>query len=84
MNIRAVHIELVSDLSTRSLALALLRFCNIYGVPSHLYSDNGKSLSAGVDLMKEMFVSSEYREKLSKFDIKHVRIPTYSPWVGSF
>ena len=52
MNIRAVHIELVSDLSTRSLVLALLRFCNIYGVPSHLYSDNGKSLISGVDLMK--------------------------------
>ena len=39
MNIRAVHIELVSDLSKRSLVLALPRFINIYGVPSHLYSD---------------------------------------------
>ena len=83
MNIRAIHIELVSDLSTRSLVLALLRFINIYGVPSHIYSDNGKSLIAGVDLMQEMFTSSEYREKLLKHNIKHIRIPTYSPWVGS-
>ena len=30
-----------------------------------------------------MFVSSEYWGKLSKFVIKHVRIPTYLPWVGS-
>ena len=83
MNIRAIHIELVSDLSTRSLVLALLRFINIYGIPSHIYSDNGKSLIAGVDLMHEMFTSSEYREKLLKHNIKHIRIPTYSPWVGS-
>ena len=83
INIWAIHIELVSDSSTCSLILALLRYINIYGVPFHIYLDNGGSLIDGVDLMQEMFTSSEYREKLSKHNIEHIRIPAYSPWVGS-
>lgn len=47
LNIRAVHIELVKDMSTHSFVLALIRFTNIYGIPSHIYSDNARSFIAG-------------------------------------
>ena len=83
LNIRAIHIELIDDMSTHSLILALIRFCNIFGTPSHIYSDNAKSFVAGVNFMHEVFLSSEFSEKFSKYNIKHIRIPVYSAWVGS-
>ena len=81
--IRAVHIELVPDMDTKSLVLAIIRFTNLYGIPSHIYSDNAKSFIAGVDIMKEVFKASEFQEKFSKHNIKHIRIPAYSAWVGA-
>ena len=81
--IRAVHIELVPDMNTKSLVLAIIRFTNIYGIPSHIYSDNAKTFIAGCDLMKEVFKASEFSERFSKYNIKHIRIPAYSAWVGS-
>ena len=83
LNVRAIHIELIEDMSTHSLILALIRFCNIFGTPSHIYSDNAKSFVAGVNFLHEVFLSSEFNEKFSKFNIKHIRIPVYSAWVGS-
>ena len=83
LNVRAVHIELVPDMNTFSLVLAIIRFTNIYGVPSHIYSDNAKSFIAGCDVMKEIFLASEFCEHYSKYNIKHIRIPAYSAWVGS-
>ena len=83
LNIRAIHIELVQDMSTHSFILALLRFTNIYGIPSHIYSDNAKSFIAGRNLMEEVFASSEFNDKFEIYHIKHIKIPLYAPWVGS-
>ena len=83
LNVRAVHIELVPDMNTYTLVLAIIRFTNIYGVPTHIYSDNTKSFIAGCDVMKEIFLASEFCEHYSKFNIKHIRIPAYSAWVGT-
>ena len=83
LQIRAVHIELVPDMDTKSLVLAIIRFTNMYGIPSHIYSDNARSFIAGVDIMKEVFKASDFQEKFSKHNIKHIRIPAYSAWVGS-
>ena len=83
LNIRAIHIELVNDMSTHSFILALLRFTNTYGIPSHIYSDNAKSFIAGCNLIEEVFACSEFKEKFEIYNIKHIRIPVYSAWVGS-
>lgn len=83
LNIRAVHLELVNDMSTHSVVLALVRFFNLYGVPTHIYSDNARSFVAGCDLVKQVFVSDEFVGKFSTFNIKHLTIPLYSAWFGS-
>ena len=83
LNIRAIHIELVPDMSTHSFILALLRFTNIYGIPTHIYSDNAKSFIAGCNLLEEVFTSSEFNDKFEIYHIKHIKIPVYAPWVGS-
>ena len=62
LNIRAVHVELVKDMSTHSFIHALVRFTNIYGMPFHIYSDNAKSFIAGCNLIEEIFASSEFSE----------------------
>ena len=83
LNVRACHIELVPEMSTDHFVLAMVRFCNEYGIPSHLYSDNARSFISGVNVMEKVFTSDEFQEKFGVYDIKHVRIPVYSPWVGA-
>ena len=83
LSIRAIHIELVPDMTTNQFVLALVRFVNLYGIPSHIYSDNDRSIIAGVNLVSKVFASNEFKEKFDKFNIKHIRIPMYSPWVGA-
>ena len=40
---KAVHLELVSDLSTAACIAAIRRFVSRKGCPKNLYSDNGKN-----------------------------------------
>ena len=83
LSIRAIHIEIVPDMTANQFVLALIRFVNLYGIPSHIYSDNDRSIVAGANLVSEVFASSEFKENFDKFNIKHIRIPMYSPWVGA-
>lgn len=83
LTIRAIHLELVPDMSTRSFLLALMRFTNMYGIPSHIYSDNARSFIAGCNMMEEVFTSTEFKTEYQSYNIKHIRIPQYSAWVGS-
>ena len=77
LQIRAVHIELVPDMETKNLVLAIVRFTNLFGIPSHIYSDNALSFICGVDIMKKVFKASDFQERFSKHNIKHIRIPAY-------
>merc|ERR1712055_1278249 len=78
LNIRANHIELVPDMSTNQFVLALCRFSNEYGILSHIYSDNGRSFIAGVNLVAEVFKCSEFKDRFDVYNIKHVTIPLFS------
>ena len=83
LNIRAVHFELLPDMSTRSFVLAFQRFCNLYSVPLYLYSDNAKSFLKGGSILENSLHSDEFQAELDKCNIKHVKIPLYSAWVGA-
>lgn len=51
---KAVHLELVSDLTTSSFIAAIRRMAARRGTPSHMYSDNGRNfLGASKVLQKE-------------------------------
>lgn len=54
---KAVHLELVSDLSTSAFLAALRRMCARRGTPSNMYSDNGTNFIGAARLLK-----SEYLE----------------------
>ena len=83
LNIRAIHIELVSDMTVKQFVLAFQRFINLYGIPSTIYSDNARTFSAGMKYLEEFLVSQEFSNKFSLYNIRHIRIPVYAAWVGA-
>lgn len=71
-NVRAVHIELIKYMSAHAVILAFVRFFHLYGVPTHIYSDNACSFIAGCKLIKHVvFISDESEGNFTYFNIKH-------------
>ena len=83
LNIRAIHFELLPDMSTKNFLLAFQRFCNLYAIPQYLYSDNARQFKKGGCILEQSLESEEFQSELKKCNIKHVKIPLYSAWVGS-
>ena len=83
LNIRAVHFELLPDMSAKNFLLAFQRFCNTYTIPQYLYSDNARQFLKGGCVLENSLQSEEFQSELNKCNIKHVKIPLYSAWVGS-
>ena len=55
---KAVHLELVSDLSTAACIAAIRRFVSRRGCPRNLYSDNGKNFVGFVGKILQACTSS--------------------------
>jgi hypothetical protein len=55
-SVKAVHIELVGDLTTEAFLAALRRFISRRGIPSHIYSDNGSNFVGANRELKEVIV----------------------------
>ncbi|XP_062699619.1 uncharacterized protein LOC134284635 [Aedes albopictus] len=62
---KAVHLELVGDLSTQGFLAALRRFIARRGMPTHLHSDNGKNFEGAKRELAELFTRFESREEQS-------------------
>ena len=82
MNVRAVHIEVVPDMSVLSFFQALARFTNQYGVPRAIYSDNSKTFIGGGKLFDRLFLMNEYQDKFGSCGMRLNTIPLFSPWYG--
>ncbi|XP_047022638.1 uncharacterized protein LOC124632030, partial [Helicoverpa zea] len=81
---RAVHLELVTSLTTEAYMLALKRFISRRGKPSEIFSDNGKNF---IGAMKEFtqFLKNNHNnitEILANDNIKFNFIPPYTPHFG--
>ena len=83
LNIRAIHLDLIPDMSTRSFLMSFLRFTNLYGIPASIYTDNAKSFMAGGKILADALSSNAFQEHLSYQGIKHRKLPVYSAWVGA-
>ena len=86
---KAVHIELVSALTTEAFLAALRRFTARRGKPSHIYSDNATNFIGASNELKELrqlFLSSQHKASLNKFliadGITWHFIPARSPHHG--
>ena len=83
LNVRSVHIDLLPDMSTEQFVLSLVRFCNQYGTPETLYSDNASTFKAGSIKLSKVMESDLFKEHFAGENIKHNYIPLGAPWVGS-
>ena len=81
---RAVHLELVTDLSAPTFRRCLRRFIARRGVPTLLVSDNAKQFKAAAKALKQLFNHPEVRHDLDiqriewKFNLER------APWWGGF
>ena len=78
-----MHFELLPGMSTRNFVLAFQRFCNMYCIPQYLYSDNAKTFIKGGNILETSLQSKEFQDEMEKCEIKHIRIPLYSAWIGA-
>jgi len=84
---KAVHLELVSDLSSIAFIKALRRFVAIRGRCVRLYSDNGTNFKGAERELRQMFrAASEFyegcRSELDKRRIDWTLIPPSAPHFG--
>ena len=61
---KAVHLELVSDLSTEAFLAAFRRFANRRGRPKNVYSDNGRNFVGAQRELKTVFSSPTAKCKI--------------------
>ncbi|KAL7630818.1 UNVERIFIED_CONTAM: hypothetical protein RMT77_018969 [Armadillidium vulgare] len=84
LNIRAIHLELIPDMSVPTFLFAFQRFCNHYTIPDYLYSDNARTFGKGANFLAKALESNEFQQELKSNNIKHVKIPLFSAWAGAF
>ncbi len=56
-SVRAIHLELASDMTTATFLSTLQRFVGRRGVPNTIYSDNAKTFHASSDILSEIRAS---------------------------
>ena len=83
LSTRAVHMEVLNSMSTEAFVLAMIRFCNRFGIPRIVYSDNAKSFISGGNILSEVFLSDMFKSKFEPYKIEFRLNPIYSPWYGS-
>jgi len=71
MSVKAVHLEVVSDLSTNAFLEAFNRFTARRGVPAHVYSDCGTNFVGAASLFRRLMSSENTRFTLADATISH-------------
>jgi hypothetical protein len=82
---RAVHLEMLRDMSTDQCIKSIRRFLARRGPCKHFYSDNGKNFVGSHNQLNRDLkdLAEELGEALAnKFKIQWHFIPAYSPWFG--
>ena len=79
---RAVHLETTRSLSVKDFILALQRFMDVRGVPSHIESDNSKTFIRANKEFSSIFNSKRARRFFQQKRIEWNFYTEYSPWKG--
>ena len=81
---RAVHLELVPDLSEESFLQAFSRFCSRKSVPSTMKSDNTATFMAASNHLIRLCASSSIQDTLAQKSTEWQFIPRRAPWYGDW
>ncbi|XP_074661993.1 uncharacterized protein LOC141914638 [Tubulanus polymorphus] len=83
-NTRAVHLEVVSDMSCATFLLAFRRFAARRSLPQKLISDNGSAFVAAAGEIKKLLDIHSVRKYMLEKNVEWVFIPKAAPWHGGF
>ena len=81
---RAVHLEIVNDLTVQCFLQAFRRFAGRRSLPRLLLSDNGSTFLAAAEELKMLLTSTELAEALAHKGVEWKFIPKRAPWFGGF
>ena len=80
--IRAVHLELVPDMSTSAFFRCLKRFVARRGIPSRFISDNAQTFKCAAKMLQAMLKQSEVQQYLTNNKILWTFNVEKAPWWG--
>lgn len=85
--VKAIHVELVSDLTTECFIAALRRFSSRRGKPTKIYSDNGTTFVGAKNQLHQLgsFLNTNHAEIVNACtndNINWLFIPAFSPHFG--
>ena len=81
---RAIHLEVVTDLTERSFLQAFRRFASRKSLPRLVVSDNASTFIAGAEELKHLFQSLSLKEEFTRRGVEWQFIPKRAPWFGGF
>ena len=81
---RAIHLEVVTDLSTETFLLAFQHFVGRRSTPRLMVSDNATTFQAAAEELKTLSSSEEVRAVLNREGVTCRFIPKKAPWFGGF
>jgi len=76
---RYLHVEIVTGLDLNNFLLAFLRFTNLRGNVSTMYSDNAATFCAASHLLPKLLDSDDFRCSIGKRGIDWIKISPYAP-----
>ena len=79
---RAVHLDIVTDLSTTTFIRCLKRFAARRGMPRKFVSDNGKTFKAAAKFLKTVFKDDVILQYLSGLGVEWKFNLEKAPWWG--
>ena len=81
---RALHLELVLDMTSESFLLCFRRFCARRGLPKRMISDNAKTFVTASQRLKALFQLPEVRHHMETKRIEWSFNTPKAPWQGGF
>jgi hypothetical protein len=87
--VRAIHLELVREMSTEQFLLCLRRFIGRHGQPKQLISDNASQLKLADTTLKELYANEpdtddSLHSYMSANNIEWRFITEFAPWMGGY
>ena len=83
-NTRAVHLEVVTDLTVPTFVAAFRRFVSRKSLPKVMISDNASTYQSAADELTKLLDSSQLMSELGNRGIEWKFIPKRAPWYGGF
>ena len=81
---RAIHLEIVNDLTEKTFLQAFRRFVSRKSVPKIVMSDNATTFVAASNSLKHLMDSETIQNEFSSKGIEWRFIPKRAPWFGGF